>query len=201
MQISLAAARGESVEWRVAASVGHLGLVARLLCPVLGAAVLGWGLDIGSVRWQSVRGGVLALAFPPTSISTAPQSAWLERGSPQVQSLRDSLGLLLDRTASLSVSRKVLWGNIASAVNGALVSIVVARPDLSERARLLATAMLRDLVPARSHCGQLGADFRRRSCCLYYRAGPAGTKALCGDCILRPTPPPPRGSTSLARIN
>jgi hypothetical protein len=193
--MSLAAARGGPVQWRVAASVGHLGLVARLLCPVLGAAVLGWALDIGSVRWQSVRGGILPLAFPPTAISTAPQCASVTSDLAQFESVRACLRLLVDRTAALSVSRKVLWGNVISAINGASASIVAARPDLSQRAGLLATVLLRDLAPARSYTGQLGADFRRRSCCLYYRAIAAGCGTLCDDCILRAPPPPP------ARIN
>lgn len=33
--------------------------------------------------------------------------------------------------------------------------------------------------------------FRRRSCCLIYRAAPAAT-AVCGDCILNTTSPPQR---------
>jgi hypothetical protein len=66
---------------------------------------------------------------------------------------------------------------------GSLTVIAAARPALAEPARsiagrLLATGMLR-------RAGQLtggGLEFRRNSCCLYYRV-PGGS--LCGDCSLR----------------
>jgi FhuF 2Fe-2S C-terminal domain len=77
----------------------------------------------------------------------------------------------------------LLWGNAASAMIGSLTVIAAARPMLARPARsiadrLLATGLLRG-------AGQItgpGLDFRRNSCCLYYRV-PGGS--LCGDCSLR----------------
>jgi ferric iron reductase protein FhuF len=92
---------------------------------------------------------------------------------------------LADATAAYSVSRRILWGNAASAVNGAATMIGVARPDLAARAVTAADSLL-DLPPLRGS-GVRGPDgrFRRRSCCLIYRASPgAGRAAVCADCVL-----------------
>ena len=64
------AARGglavTEVEPRVAASAVHLGLVARLTAPALGAAVLGYPLDMrpGELWWQDQASGPVPLSGP-----------------------------------------------------------------------------------------------------------------------------------------
>ncbi|BBA95315.1 hypothetical protein RVR_130 [Actinacidiphila reveromycinica] len=61
--------RADAVEERVAASVAHLGLVARLLSPYLALAVL-YGrvperVRLRDLRWRPVLGGPYPLALPP----------------------------------------------------------------------------------------------------------------------------------------
>ncbi len=73
---ALAAAAGrqpETVEFRVAASVAQLGLAARMLSPVIGAAALGYALsfDAGQARWIPSLGGPFRLSLPAQS----PQAA------------------------------------------------------------------------------------------------------------------------------
>ncbi|MFC1407292.1 MULTISPECIES: (2Fe-2S)-binding protein [Streptacidiphilus] len=178
----LAAAGGQDVadvELRVAASVAQLGLTARLVSPTLGVAVLSgrWprpALDLA--RWQPVPGGAFPLSFA---------AAAFEPGTPD-DLLAGPVRELVLATAGLSVSPKVLWGNVASAVNGAATVLAGARPELAAEARaaaalLLAHPLLRGTV-ATVPPGT--GRFRRRSCCLIYRAAPGGAGALCGDCVL-----------------
>ncbi|QMU80287.1 (2Fe-2S)-binding protein [Streptacidiphilus sp. PB12-B1b] len=176
----------QELELRVAASVTHLGLAARLLSPALAMAVLHgtvlpWRLD--RLRWQQVPGGMF-----PLSIA-------LGQGHiGDVQTLADGLsddvlhGALKDielMVAEMSVSARVLRGNVASAVNGAVGALASARPECAPRARLLASALLErpPLLGSATHDGT-GHGFRRRSCCLIYRAAPTGARAVCGDCVL-----------------
>ncbi|WP_237162810.1 (2Fe-2S)-binding protein [Mycolicibacterium mucogenicum] len=152
---------------RVAASVAHLGLVARLLAPMIGTAALGepvsWSL--ADLAWQDQLGGPY-----PLSIAAQPTG-----GAPAVEVLTDAFG-------RFGVSRKVLWGNVGSAANSAAQQIGRARPDVADRARQAADAVLAD---PRVDGGALrsGPAFRRSSCCLIYQL--AGDRAACcGDCVL-----------------
>ncbi len=160
---------------RVAASVTHLGLVARLVSPVLGVAALSGefpALELGEVWWQPELGGTFPLSVHSRF-----------GGSP------DELvnGPLWTLTRAFAVSEKVLSGNVASAINGARSMIADARPELATRAtalaeELLATPLLRE-TSLRETRPQGG--FRRRSCCLIYLAAPTPNRdAVCGDCVL-----------------
>lgn len=165
------------VELRVAASVTQLGLVGRLLSPAIGAALIdGRLLAMADARWQPVLG-----AFPLALADLG--------GVPYDGSLVEALGRtlvdtlvrdLVELTAALSVSRRVLWGNVASSVIGAVAMVTRARPDLAAPAAELRDGLLG--LPALS--GTVSGDLRRRSCCLIWRAGPASPKALCGDCVI-----------------
>jgi hypothetical protein len=158
----LAAAAGcpaSQVELRVAASVAQLGIAARLISPALGSAVLGvpLGIDVGQARWIPAIGGPFPL------------------------SLARPGGALVDMTAPM-VSRRVLWGNVSSAVNGAAAVISTTRPPLHRRAIQVSAAVLRFPELAGSYRGQPTTSFQRRSCCLIYRL--AGNPQYCGDCVL-----------------
>ena len=83
----------------------------------------------------------------------------------------------------MAVSPRVLWGNVASAVNGAATMIAAARPDLAGRAAEAAAAMLRYPPLAGTYQGHPLRGFRRRNCCLIYRLSPE-RPAYCGDCVL-----------------
>jgi hypothetical protein len=229
----LAAAGGgreaEAVELRVAASVAHLGLVARVLSPALALAVLRdevtAGLRLADLRWQPVLGGPFPLSWPDPTVEPrgTPPGGLGSRpgGSPEARSvgpLADALVRhflagpvreLADAFTPFKVSPHILWGNTASALNGAAALLAGARPPEADRVRSLA-ALLLDRPPLRgsstgsgtgtrtgsrtaagaapagaSAAGSAG-PFRRRSCCLIYRAAPGGAGALCGDCVLAP---------------
>ncbi|GAA1481790.1 (2Fe-2S)-binding protein [Gordonia sinesedis] len=164
----------DAVEVRVAASVTHLGLVARLVAPMLAAAATGTHVDYDaeSLWWQDELGGPY-----PLSVSVAGAGTAAAAGPPAV------VGAITDAVASrVRVSRRVLGGNVASAVNSAARMMATARPDIGAAASRVADAMLAD--PALDG-GTLrsGPGFRRRSCCLIYRIA-GDPAAVCGDCVL-----------------
>jgi FhuF 2Fe-2S C-terminal domain len=181
----LAAGGGQvpnAIPLRVAASVTQLGLTARLVSPAVGAAVLtGRVLDVGlsSAWWQPELGGMFPLSVP-------------EPGDPPVDLvgrlvadvLNGPIRGLVDATARFSVSDRILWGNVASSVNGAATMIATARPDLARRADELVSALL-DRAPLRHSGVRTAGRFLRRSCCLIYRAAPGSARGpVCGDCVL-----------------
>jgi ferric iron reductase protein FhuF len=87
---------------------------------------------------------------------------------------------------------------VASAVNGAAVMLIRSQPCLRDQATALAEALLATSNLAGRHSGTPGGPgFRRRSCCLIYRAVPGGGGGYCGDCVLsaRQPGPPPSGLT------
>jgi hypothetical protein len=214
----------EAVEPRVAASVTHLGLVARVVSPYLALAVLHGrvplALRLADLRWQPTLGGPYPLSLPRApdgadgTGSTDADSANTEAGAdgadgaggadPGTAGACDGLpalaaGLarwlsdgpvreLVDACAALRVSPHVLWGNVASAVNGATAMIAAARPEAAARAGELAGLLLERGALRASGSRTAAGAFRRRSCCLIYRAGPGGAGALCGDCVLSHVP-------------
>lgn len=189
----------EAVEERVAASVVHLGLVARLLSPYLALAVL-YGqvparLRLADLRWQPALGGpyplALPLPLPPAGEGDTPGAvtdlaAVADRFAAAV--CGGALREVEAACARFRVTPHVLRGNTASAVNGAARMIAAARPDAAVRARELTGLLLaRDPLLGSGRCTP-GGGFRRRSCCLIYRAAPGRSGALCGDCALSRAP-------------
>jgi hypothetical protein len=197
VRAALAAGRPpDAVEFRVAASVTHLGVAARLISPALGTAVLlgrVLRMDPAEVRWQPVLGGPLPLSLPASALAgpgDRPGPGQLASELRQ-ELLGGPVRALTGLTAAMSVSPIVLHGNIASAVNAAASMITTARPGLATRAATIRSALLSAPELAGTWT-QSAEGFRRRSCCLIYRAAPAPTSAVCGDCILNTTSPPPR---------
>jgi FhuF-like iron-sulfur protein len=164
----LAAGRSvDAVEQRVAASVTHLGLVARLVSPALAAALTDSAvpdLDLRHTWWQPVLGG----AFP---LSVADTTASLD------QLLNGPVRTLVAATRPFSVSDQILWGNVASALYGA-AAMIGGRANVDQ---------LMDRPPLRDTGTTVDGRFRRRSCCLIYRAAPGRDGPVCGDCVLRPS--------------
>ncbi|MER7251165.1 (2Fe-2S)-binding protein [Kribbella sp. NPDC000426] len=175
----LAAAGGqepEAVEVRVAASITHLGLVARLVSPALATAVLDAGvppLALEAVYWQPVLGGAFPLSLAPPSKSRDLTTEIFEGPVPALN----------QATERFSVSDHILRGNVASAINGARVALTNAAPQLAGRAAETAAGLLAHPTLREAHTITDGT-FRRRSCCLIYRAAPDHAGALCGDCAL-----------------
>jgi FhuF 2Fe-2S C-terminal domain len=180
----LAAAAGcpaAAVEFRVAASIAQLGLCARLLSPVLGAAAAGRALpvDTGQARWIPALGGPFGLSLADTAVTDSaeagPAAAAALLAGPVAQVVR--------AVEAMSVSPRVLWGNVASAVNGATTMIAAARPDLAAPAAETAMAMLRYPALTGTYQGRPLRGFRRKNCCLIYRLSPSAP-AYCSDCVL-----------------
>jgi hypothetical protein len=171
------------VEFRVAASVAQLGLCARLLSPVLGAAAAGRALPVDTAQtwWIPALGGPFRLSLPelPLLDPATPEAACLAL-------LDGPIGQITRAVEAMAVSPQVLWGNVASAVNGAVTMITKARPDLAAPAASAATAILRYPALTGTYRGSPGAGFRRQNCCLIYRLSPPGTARYCGDCVLDP---------------
>ncbi len=190
-------------EARVAASVAHQGLAARLWSVALGCTAL-YGavpdLSPGAVRWDPE--------------GSAPDDLWLAEVRPlpgDAASLAAVVlhGHLEPLSAALRARHRVapalLRGNAASALAAAAREITRhARPDAAARAIPLA----RDLLthPLLAGAGTFtdpdtGAGtrtgtppFHRRSCCLYYRVPGGG---VCGDCcFVRPPRSSPRAPTA-----
>jgi len=177
-------------ERRVAGSILFQGLAARLWSPMIGCAGEGLLLDLDPtlVRWWRRPEGPIGLHVPdlggwqlpdPASSAELVADAVLERHlRPMVHALR----------RVVRVAEGLLWGNVASALMGAVQVTELSGHDGAGATRALARALL-DL-PALRGTGTfgVGGEFRRASCCLYYRV-PRG--ALCGDCGLRALPTVP----------
>lgn len=172
------------VEPRVAASAVHLGLVARLVSPALGAAVLHGHADLrpGGLWWQDAASGPVPLSVPAPGEDRGGGGAYA--GEWDRLLLGETVAPVTAAIARLvPVSGRVLWGNVASAVNAAAAQVARQRPDLARGAwqaagRLFASPLLR----GEPH--PPGPGFRRSSCCLFYRLAPANPSAVCGDCVL-----------------
>ncbi|HEY3896790.1 MAG TPA: (2Fe-2S)-binding protein [Pseudonocardiaceae bacterium] len=195
VRAGLAAGSGrepEAVEFRVAASVTHLGLVARLVSPVLALATISatvLEIDLDTTRWQRQLGGAFPLSVPPDTADGG------EHRTPErLASLlaRHLLGGPVQElgaaTGALSVSHHVVQGNVASAIHGAAALVAASRPLRAGHARAIATCLL-DQPPLRgSSTISASQAFRRRSCCLIYRAAPGAAGPVCGDCVLSRDP-------------
>ena len=151
---------------RAAASVDMLGVAARIVSPALKTLVESGStpvLSIDSVWWRDAAPGPLRLAVTASTRSPSLLEAVI---SPVLVPLLDAYAM------TFGLSRQVLWGNIASAVNGAA-------------GQLGAASLARDLLsapPLDETAQSLPPRFRRNSCCLIYRFRGFGT---CGDCVLR----------------
>jgi FhuF 2Fe-2S C-terminal domain len=192
VQAALARAGGltpDEVEFRAAASVSQLGLAARLLAPAFGAAVLGRRVllaDTSQARWVPAEGSLFPLSLPGTALEDAedPDPAALSAGLTR-RWLDGPVQDLVDGFAAMSVSGQILWGNVASAINGATVMLVQSQPGLRDQATRLAGALLATPNLAGRHRGVPGRPgFQRRSCCLIYRAAAGARTGFCGDCVL-----------------
>ncbi|WP_392749912.1 (2Fe-2S)-binding protein [Streptomyces sp. LN590] len=182
-RVDTIAARLRTPERRVAASVAHLGLAARLWSIALGPAVL-------SGRFPDLSPA--ALHWDPQH--SAPDDLWLDSADTlpgTADRIRECVqyGHLVPLAAAVQrdghIAPRLLWGNAGSALAGALRELITwarahHRPDAAHRARTLA-AELFDHPDLRTTGTPHTPAFRRNSCCLYYRCPGAG---LCGDCVL-----------------
>jgi hypothetical protein len=167
----------------------HLGLVARLIAPALGAAVLRCPVDLrpGGLWWQDELGGAMPLSVPAPK-AAAPEAAVPAERDWAPRLLDETIGPVTAAVARLvAVSGRVLWGNVASAVNTAAAQVARQRPDLAADAWQAAARVLADPRLDGEPCPP-GPAFRRSSCCLFYRLAPGNPSARCGDCVLGARP-------------
>ncbi|MFF2697135.1 (2Fe-2S)-binding protein [Streptomyces cyaneofuscatus] len=193
-RVDKVAARLVTPERRVAASIAHLGLAARLWSIALGPAALFGRIPAlvpDTLHWDPQR--------------TSPEDLWLadpEELPGTADRIREQVqyGHLVPLAEAVrrdgNISAQLLWGNAGSALAGAVRELVTwaraqDRPDVAQRARALA-AELFDHPDLRSTGSPHGPAFRRRSCCLYWRCPGGG---LCGDCVFDRAP----GRTDAAR--
>ncbi|MFF3980725.1 (2Fe-2S)-binding protein [Streptomyces sp. NPDC001828] len=198
-RVDTVAARLGAPERRVAASIAHLGLAARLWSIALGPAALHGVLpDLAPDRlcWDGGR-------TSPDDLLLAPGGQDRE-ASPEGLVERVLEGHLAPLAEAFRrdtpVSYGLLRGNAGSALAGAVRELhgwarKSGRPEVGERALELGAALFAH--PQLADTGALldGPAFRRRSCCLYYRCPGGG---LCGDCVFeRPPrrPSSPGGAT------
>jgi hypothetical protein len=175
-----------AVEARVAASVTHLGLVARVVSPLFALTALHGSPPVPALRamrWRPLLGGSFPLSLPSGTFALCDTSV-----SETASHILDTLVMpLTDAAAELSLSRRTLRGNIASAVNGAGLALTTAVPAEQERiARTVRAFLAQDTLRDTYTYTEGGQLFRRRSCCLIYRTAPGAdrTGAICGDCVL-----------------
>ncbi|PZG46668.1 iron reductase [Spongiactinospora gelatinilytica] len=176
--VAATAARHGTRELRVGASIAQLGHAARLWSPVLGTT-LAHGVVPDLSRLDRADDGP---ALRLTTLACRPA------GPPE-----QAAGLLYDVVVRghleplaaglrVKVAPGLLYGNAASALAEAARAVVAARPDLTDPATRLTTALLAyGGLAGKGAIIAPGLEFRRTTCCLYYRA-PGGSK--CGDCAL-----------------
>ncbi|GLX98687.1 (2Fe-2S)-binding protein [Herbidospora sp. NBRC 101105] len=150
--IDATAKRLLTLDRRVAASILFQGALARLWSPYVGLrAAHGISIDLADARWDG--DGV------------------------RVPELREGPRFALEplMAALPWVSPKILYGNAASALTGAVGAFSRARPGHAARAEALG----REYLNEGPLTGTLDRRGIRRSCCLHYRVG-----GICGDCVL-----------------
>ncbi|MFJ9815141.1 (2Fe-2S)-binding protein [Streptomyces sp. NPDC101151] len=186
--------RLRTTEPRVAVSITHQGLAARLWSAALACAALYGGvpdLDPRLLRWDAA--------------ATAPDDLWLTEVRPLpgdaptvaaavLHAHLEPLGETL--TARYGIAAGLLWGNAGSALAGAARELdrwarARGRTDVADRARALTGELFAHPL-LRTTGTRTGTAFRRRSCCLYYRVPGGG---VCGDCCFTR---PPRSSPHAA---
>ncbi|WP_326756161.1 (2Fe-2S)-binding protein [Streptomyces hirsutus] len=169
--------RHHTREPRIGVSIAHLGHAARLWSPTL-ACVLLHGIVPDLTELQRADDGP-ALRLPHAA-------GWYTERLPEptsalnAQVMRHLWGLAAG--LRIKIAPRLLDGNAASALVGAAHALLAARPGLRKPLTSLTTELLS--TGGLAGTGVItGPDltFRRRSCCLYYRA-PKGSK--CGDCCL-----------------
>ncbi len=179
---------------RIAASLLEMSLASRFTAILLAAAaehrvlphlppdVLHWRPWSGGpvplwVDVDRVSGTALGAADDPVTAEAVAAELAEVHLAPLVAAVR----------ARASVSPRVLWGNAASALAGAVRVLAIERPAVRDDALALAHGIvarvpfegLGNFRPASAH--PTGVGFTRRTCCLFYRVPGAGT---CEDCVL-----------------
>lgn len=185
-QRAIAASMGVAeadVPIKAAASSVQLSIAARLLSPVIGAAICLPAIPVlttKSVFWQPTSShrpqlGVAGIEWVDST--TVEQAAAVIRDSLIGEVLWE-----LNQTmrAAAALSPQVLWGNVASAATGTVTVLAQRRPSDEQRGRALIAALIA-AEPLLGAAEFVEGRFRRRNCCLFYQVPRGG---YCGDCVL-----------------
>lgn len=170
-----------TVEARVAASSFHLGVAARLLSPIIAAALCRQAIPVLTPEnlFFHAEGHAPVFSVGDVDMRAALDTDSAARAiSALLPELFEPLNLALRRAAALSP--QVSAGNVASAANGAVTVLAMTQPHVEPAGRKLIGALLAEAPLA--NAGRLDHHiFTRRSCCLFYKVPGAG---LCGDCVI-----------------
>lgn len=168
--------RISATERRVAVSTMFLGYAARLWSIVIGLLEREGrvpDLDPSQLYWRGDNGAI--------ELHLEHSHGWEGPGAASFgarQILEQHLEPLIDAIHRFEpISRKLLWGNAASALVGAarVLDGGNSGPANDFADTVLALPSLRDTTDRRSD-----GSVKRRSCCLYYRL----SANYCGDCVL-----------------
>lgn len=175
----------EQVELRIAASITHLGLTARLVAPAVAASASQHRLDLPlSELWWRDELGPVPLSIPEPADPPARAHRGRTEPAGHYRLLDEVIAPITMATSALvPMSDRVLWGNVASAINGAASQVAAQLPALS-RGALTAAASLAGHPRLARERQPPGPAFRRSSCCLLYRLTPGQSGAVCADCVL-----------------
>jgi ferric iron reductase protein FhuF len=175
---------------RVAASIAFQGLAALLVsAPFAAVAVHGVLPELSPQRlhWRPSASGPWPLWW------AEPTGRPVDQGGAALAALLEAhlRPLVAAVRVQVPVSARLLWGSVASSVASGKRLVGQQRPAAAGRATRLAADLL--ATGPLAGTGELldpeppdvGWTFRRRSCCLYYRAPGGG---LCGDCVRHARP-------------
>jgi hypothetical protein len=188
-QLTAVAAALHSDEDRVAASWLYGGMAARLVAPLLATAAVHRALPVltgADLRWRGPDhpGGACWWLAAPRLVP------WRDADEVRGELLAPLGALASALRATVTVSERLLRGEVATAVAKATRVVSAARPAAAEVAADLAAGLL-DRPPLAGTRRSGGAG--RSTCCLAYRV-PGGH--TCADCPLGPGRP---GADVLAR--
>ncbi|MGC3005364.1 hypothetical protein ACPF8X_45015, partial [Streptomyces sp. G35A] len=124
------------VAYRVALSATQLGIVARLVVPVVAARTL--GNDVDFPRLADLWFRDVPLAPVPVSVAWQPGPAKIT-GSAVEEITRAFI--------AAGLSKIVAWDNLASAVSTSVIMVTRCRPDLRQAAIDVATEILAMVDP------------------------------------------------------
>jgi iron complex transport system ATP-binding protein len=145
-------------------------------------------LQLDRLRWQAIPAGPVPLRIASPGGWTVDQDGAAEVLHAAV--VERLLRPVVDAVGQVArLAPPLLWGNVASALGGAVDALGRARPDRADVTRTLAGRLLGR--PPLAGTGEFVRPdptrprwfFVRRTCCLYYRIPGGG---LCGDCVLVP---------------
>lgn len=185
--VALAAQSGttpDRIERRVAASIMQQAMMARLLSPAIGCAVLsGWvpRMQLSRMWWQPDGPSPIPITLPDPHAREGRTADELAHLISLLVIEEAVVALVSEVEREAHLSPQISWGNVASSVAGAASVLSRQHPPLATQAAAIARAVLTTKHLADAGDFEPTGQFRRRSCCLYYRLPRGG---LCGDCVL-----------------